>query len=257
MRGLPAYGVARRSNSLGVLRQRDAGGSSSSPLLTDLAAYWKLDDLTWSDSVGSNNLTNNGGVTVGTPKLGAGSAEFGSGNQKLSSTSNALDIGTSDFAISLWLNTTTVDANNVFLSHGVFNEPGYYLQFEGSAPVGRVKVAFNGGSSGLSLAAISPSTPSAYDDGLWHHFVFNFDRDGNLEVYADGSGTPVITDDISDRAGDMSPTQPFLLGGYDTVASTANLYQGKLDEGGIWKRVLTLSEISDLYNSGSGLSYPF
>ena len=35
------------------------------------------------------------------------------------------------------------------------------------------------------------------------------------------------------------------------------LYNGQLDEIGVWNRALSLTEVSDLYNIGFGLTYPF
>jgi len=38
--------------------------------------------------------------------------------------------------------------------------------------------------------------------------------------------------------------------------STAD-FDGLIDEVGIWSRALNSTEVSELYNSGSGLAYPF
>jgi hypothetical protein len=35
------------------------------------------------------------------------------------------------------------------------------------------------------------------------------------------------------------------------------LFKGKIDELGLWDRLLTSNEISTIYNNGNGLSYPF
>jgi len=41
----------------------------------------------------------------------------------------------------------------------------------------------------------------------------------------------------------------------DDVATTE--WDGVIDELGIWDRVLSASEVTELYNSGSGFQYPF
>jgi hypothetical protein len=240
MRGLPAYGVARRSNSLGVLRQRDAGGSSSSPLLTDLAAYWKLDDLTWSDSVGSNNLTNNGGVTVGTPKLGAGSAEFdGTNTLSLASTPAVTLDGTTSFTLAGWFRTSSTATQTVVgKKDGASPSTEYILLLLSSG----TSLRWDVGSDNVTASTI-------LSINTWYFFVAQYDTtSGNCGIsvnagsFATTSATPATI------------SNPFYIGSRD---NTLSFFEGVIDEVGIWKRLLTSGEISDLYNSGSGLSYPF
>jgi hypothetical protein len=238
MRGLPAYGVQRRTNSMGVLRQRDTGGSSSSPLLTDLAAYWKLDDLTWSDSVGSNNLTNNGSVTVGTPKLGAGSAEFDGTNYLSRGDDPALRIDpVNGFTISVWFYPTLITGR-----HTIINKwsPGYLLRLNNSD----LEFYLNDGSN--RLVSISGITT-----GSWYHAIAWYDPTAQRSYVQLDNGTPVqsIATFVPNAGSD-----PFVIGATDTGTNT---FIGRIDEPGKWDRVLTSSERDDLYNSGSGLSYPF
>lgn len=44
------------------------------------------------------------------------------------------------------------------------------------------------------------------------------------------------------------------IGGY---AGTGSPFKSLEDEGGLWNRVLTSSEVSSLYSSGTGVQYPF
>ena len=36
-----------------------------------------------------------------------------------------------------------------------------------------------------------------------------------------------------------------------------NEFEGEIDELGIWSRVLTADEVTELWNGGAGITYPF
>jgi hypothetical protein len=223
---------------MGVLRQRDTGGSSSSPLLTGLPAYWKLDDLTWSDSVGSNDLTNNGSVTVGTPKLGAGSAEFSGGSYLSHGDDPALRLDpVNGFTISVWFYPTGITGR-----HTIINKwsPGYLLRLNNSD----LEFYLNDGSN--QLISISGITT-----GSWYHVIAWYDPTAQRSYVQLNNGTPVQSGAMfTPLAGSAS----FSIGATDVGT---NPFFGRIDEPGKWDRVLTGGERDDLWNGGSGLSYPF
>ena len=97
----------------------------SSPLLTDILAYWKLDTTSWIDSTGNGNTLSDGstGVTIGTGII-AGCAEFADG-QYLSDSQSINASG--DWAMSFWLNPSNYDNNNAIISGGA-NLPNGNLQ---------------------------------------------------------------------------------------------------------------------------------
>lgn len=51
----------------------------------------------------------------------------------------------------------------------------------------------------------------------------------------------------------MNNTENFLIGG--RILSDSRSFDGRIDEVGIWYRVLTQTDINFLYNSGNGLGY--
>jgi hypothetical protein len=232
--------VQRRANSLGVLRQGTVSGGAASPLLTDLVAYWKLDDLTWSDSVGSNNLTNNGSVTIGTPKVGAGSAEFDGTNFLNLNPGIAVS---SDLSISLWCYP---DAG-----YGSGTNAGLIEQFN---DWGRIFINNTTGviqarvkqSSGIERAV---ATSTVISTAAWSHIVLVANSTtGVATLYVNNTSVGSQTYDGTLR----SVGDDLVIG-----QQLSDFFDGRIDEAGFWSRVLTVSEISDLYNSGSGLSYPF
>jgi hypothetical protein len=96
------------------------------------------------------------------------------------------------------------------------------------------------------------NTPSTYNDGNWYHVVLQFEIGVGSSLYVDNT---LVGTDNTTTAAISSYTQAFRIG---TQASGApRYYSGDIDEVGIWSQVLTVSEISDLYNLGSGITYPF
>jgi hypothetical protein len=219
-------------------------GGAASPLLTDLVAYWKLDDLTWSDSVGSNDLANNGSVVVGTPKLGAGSAQF-DGSNFLSLASNPHVQIDGDFTLTCWVYPAVLDGSRqMIVSKDTNASREYFLQINTSD-----NFSFVIGNSGL----VTDSTVLAIN--TWYHLVADYRASDKRIRLILNDGTPVTTTGSSAAT---VGTAEFQLGAREFLGFEDPISNGsRIDEVGIWKRLLTSGEISDLYNSGSGLSYPF
>jgi hypothetical protein len=87
-------------------------------------------------------------------------------------------------------------------------------------------------------------------DTDWHHVVITFDSE-HVNLYVDGS-TDMAEEDYTNTL-DYPAGSHLRLGGDNTDQD----YDGQIDEVGIWNRALTSSEITELYNSGTGLTYPF
>jgi hypothetical protein len=243
-----------------VLRQRDAGGdSSSSSLLNGLVFYGKFDETTGTrfDSVSTNHLTDHNNVGSAIGKIGNAASFVRANNEYLSSASSAFDIAANeDFALSFWYKgtgTASPSVNEIILGKGGFNDAngGWYLNLQQSPQ--RFQLAFTD-TSGASVTSVGSTN---YNDGSWHHIVLNFDRSGNAVVIVDGNtGTPDVTLDISSRTGAVQSTYDFFLARF--ASYTSFNFSGGLDELGFWKgRILTNAEIAQLYNGSAGITYPF
>jgi hypothetical protein len=54
----------------------------------------------------------------------------------------------------------------------------------------------------------------------------------------------------------VSGTDGNFIGNYNNYDSNWG-FDGMIDEIGVWSRALTSGEVTQLYNSGAGLQYPF
>lgn len=103
---------------------------------------------------------------------------------------------------------------------------GIYLQYYNAS----------NGSAGLINTSVTPDA--------WHHFVIT--RSGNnVELYVDGQ-TPLT----NSTTGKYDPAQNIIVG--KLGEQNIQHWDEKIDELGVWTRVLDSSEVSELYNSGSG-----
>ena len=180
------------------------------------------------------------GVTALQPQQGTvgphGDAATTAGNLgiRFKNTPN-LNFGTDDFTIDFWLKAGAHSRNQFFLRKGRASSRNGRLWTTGFAVVvidGRVIFAMRD-SSGRNLRIESSQL---FRDRQWHHIVISVDRDS-----ADGGvfyfdGTEVLTFDPTRVSGSLDIRNELYV--YST---------GEIDEVEFFKRVLTNSEIADLY----------
>lgn len=94
----------------------------------------------------------------------------------------------------------------------------------------------------------------------WTHVV-GVINNGNIELYINGAvenqnplQNTLVTSALNFSNGRVTIGNARLYNG-SYIAN--RWFRGKIDEVAIWSRALSLSEISALYNNGSGLQYPF
>jgi hypothetical protein len=215
-------------------------------IITNLSTYYKLDGNPYA-SFGTNNGTNNGGVTYGTGIISQ-SGVFNATNAFVNISSSAdFTYGNGDFGISVWFKRANSSTSRQTIcgdcnSFGVHNTATIQLLLFNNYIT---CYFFSGGS-------VYPVTDTTtITDTNWHHIIYT--RNGNtLYLYVDGvfkssfSLSPGISCNASSTKmslGSLGESNSFYFG-------------GSIDEIGFWKQSL-LPYISDLYNSGTGLTYPF
>lgn len=226
-------------------------------LLTNLQAYWKLDESSGNPADATGNgktLTNNNSVAFDAGLINNG-GDFGSSNStKGFSISDNLGIDGGAISFSLWIKPTALPGSNsdpfatstfCFASQGSSTSSVFYsVHLANVSGTNRVYFARykNDVASTGAFFNTSVSTSS------FTHVVGTYDGT-NLQVYVNNSAGTGATDSGNGSAGSTFAA----LGSRNSVAYAS----GKVDEVGIWSRALTVGEISSLYNSGAGYAYPF
>jgi len=214
-------------------------------ILTDIIAYWKLDNngsggVSLVDSTGNENTLNNFETAVtlgaGIPN-GNGCAVF-SGEQWLETWIDPME-GTleGDFTVSLWARPSSNAATgHLFQTGGTFVGGGVNLYLENGL------IYFND-----SYQASSINGLGSFLQDTWYNICV-VKSSGTSSLYIDGSlvGSTQQANAIAD----------WIAIGID-YNEYARFFNGRIDEVGIWGRALNLGEIFGIYNSGNGITYPF
>jgi len=144
---------------------------------------------------------------------------------------------------SFWLKTNQSKRTHIISKYGGGGN-GYYIT----------------GSFG-STGGMSHGYPNVYTNGAvlndseWHHTVIVLGTAGN-KIYVDGEINGTSTEALENE----DIVRYFSLGcecNTDLCEGRNNYFTGQLDEIGIWNRSLSQDEITELYNNGNGLAYPF
>jgi hypothetical protein len=227
--------------------------SGTSTLLNGLKVYYKLEDT--SDSSGNGlTLTNHGTVTFTAGKVN-NAANFVSASSQYLNHVNATpyQMGTGDFTYAFWIKFTATGARSIMDYGQTGATPGYAVD---SISLGGSSMGFQ---ISLSDGTTSPAYPfinttHAWNDGRWHLLVVTCSRSGNMVAYVDN--IPDGSTSITSNPSSVNSNNGF---GFSLGANYAggSLFDGSLDEFGLWNRVLTSTEIAHLWNGGAGTTYPF
>lgn len=216
-------------------------------LSANLQHYWSFDASNADDSITGDAL--NGTSTDITYSSGNGKLSIGAGFNGTSSdiifSSNNLDIANA-WTFSFWLKAVSFTGN-----------PRIVFMDNGSTANDIVLVVSSGG---VLSANVFDSSAVLFKDllgtasmstGTFYFKTITWDGT-NLLFYHNASLD--ATTGTNDPGTMTSTARVMRFSGTNT--NTA-MYSGALDEVGLWSRALSASEVSQLYNGGSGLAYPF
>ena len=206
-----------------------------------LVSYWNLDEVsgTRADSFGTNTLTDNNTVTSVTnavpPPKNIAAQFLLTNSERLNH--NSVSFGswnTTGISYSLWYKVTGDQ---------------FYLFSRDDNVVREGVLGRSSGAATWTLFGIATLAGNADSgDGNWTHVILTFDpADGKMRVYTNGdSGTTSVAGTPTAGSTSVEIGGRVISGQYVT---------GNIDEVGVWRRVLTSQERTDLYNSGAGLYY--
>lgn len=222
--------------------------------LTDsLVSYWKLDEASGNalDAHGSNDLTDNNTVGSGTGKIN-NARDFEADNSEYFSHAHNSDFsvaGGISFTWAAWINAENLDTTQTVLCKydNTFEGSDYVLWYvSGIAKFQWIVYDGVGGQTDMTDDGhFGPST------GTWYHIVAWYDADVDeigIAINAEAAWTAAAS------SGPAGTSSAFNMGRLVDIGFD---WDGRIDEVGFWKRVLTSTERTQLYNGGAGLAYPF
>jgi hypothetical protein len=198
-----------------------------------------------------NGSVLNTGLTTGTGLMGQAIKFPGLANTHSVTYGDILDVGTGEYSVSLWFNTSDFNATgaNQFLASRGANgsaDPGWHFSANTNGSLS-IRMNATGAARMLSKGGLLIST--------WNHVVLTLgqelDGTGTITAYVNGS-----------TAGFTSPNGFAIPAGYNIIANDAHeLFLGRrgttttpsnalLDDFAIWNRALSPSEVSLIYSSG-------
>lgn len=231
-------------------------GTPPSSLLTNLLSVYKAENNA-NDSLGTNNGTAQGGLTYTTGK--SGNAFNFNRSTAYVDMGDVMDIGTSSWTYSMWFKTTESFFTSTLFSKTI--AAGVRGRVYGY--IGNYKLTFVFDADATNIVTVeSPS--STINTSTWYHAVFILDRSDKLKMYLNGSAVTLTTTNGTNNLTPYSATNyntnnPFRIGAYTDAdnVTPSSFYGGLLDELNIWNRALTQTEITELYNAGTGKFYPY
>ena len=202
---------------------------------TNLISYYKLDSNS-NDSVGTNNGTDTA-ITYSAWKIWD-CAWYTWATSKIVITENT-SLALTEFSYSFWFQVpNTTGFKPLFRRSAAFTQ--WVIAYVNWANV--YWAIWNGADITTPATAVSAST--------WYHWVLTWSNTTKTVWLTVNAWTPQTTVTATNITSSWTLN---LL--YDVPNATAG--NAKIDEVGIWSRVLASTEISQLYNSWSWLAYPF
>jgi hypothetical protein len=214
-----------------------------------LVGYWPLNENTSDMSGNGNNgvLTNSPSLVAG--KVGQGYL-FNGINQTIIASDSALPHGSSSRSMAFWfkmLEDNNNDATMTIASYGSANScsNNVALFYEGRAwapeyPQLRMDTWCGNYNSGFNI----------YVDN-WYYVVFTYDG-SNAQYYVNGNHSSLFN-----YYGLNTAIRELRIGGHNagTAAPDGSKdYKGTVDEVAVWNRVLSETEVLQMYNGGNGFS---
>ncbi len=211
-----------------------------------LVGFWPFSGNANDASTNGNNGTVNG-ATLTTDRNGVANSAY-----SFNGSTSYIDCGTNtslriigNISISSWFLMDGGSLNPRIVNYGNATVGGYTVFVDGTSNVSRKINAtnFNAGGSGTGFCCSNPQNFNL-SSLVWHHIVYTSDSSGLAKIYIDGvqissyQGVPVNNINYSGSFNIGRLNFP----SYDT-------WGGKLDDIGIWNRVLTAQEVTALYTS--------
>lgn len=222
--------------------------------LTDnLISDWHMNN-DWQDSFGANHGTPSGAVFSTDSKLGSHAGSFDNVDDKLViANETTFDFErTQAFSLAAWIKTGNTGFHIIFSKFRMAS-PYWGYEFtvgDGGAITDKI-VGFlvndGGGNLYIKVRGNTIVTDSAY-----HLVVMTYNGNqaaSGVKLYVDGT-VETLTTMLDTLNGSILNDVALHLGGRENNTAP---FGGLLDEGLVWNREITASEVTELWNSGNGM----
>lgn len=240
--------------------------SVTNNLLKDLVAFWPMEETFGIrfDAVGNHHLK----TTLDTSPVASTSGLIGTAASfnyttasnwlRIMEDDTVFDVGGSDnFSISVWVKLTVKNTNPMFVSkweQNNYDRRGYWLGYWSATDKFRFSL-----SNGAATFTAETNNGATIQTGQWYHVVGTYDGNTKQLKIVVNNGSPVTATLTGNL---LHVNSPFIVGtnnnqGQPHDANTTYGFSGAMDMLGFWRRTLSSQDIADLYNVGSGSTYPF
>ena len=238
---------------------RFTSGGATNDFLTSLHSVWDFEESsgTLNDETGTYTATTSV-VTYGATGKKNNCLEF-SGAWPWVDLASAGDYkflhDGSDWSFSIWVQNDTPngDRDAIIVTNSVSSgQVGICLLWDNLASPSRTRYLYFEMTNGIGGQRVFQITNDLFwpNDTDWHHVVLTHDG-STLRVYLDGS-----LGASASKSGHAYSTANEYERKIGNRGAGSFAWDGKMDEVYFWEdRVLTDDEVSDLYNSGTGLFY--
>ncbi len=214
-------------------------GSSSLFSDPNLVAYYKYSNgaVTTDSSGNGNTLTNSNVTSVSGGKFDYG-ASYASASNSYSDT--GVNLVGQDKAISMWFDSSTANDTSAILfgSQGATDNNRFYFGYDNSGNLG----------IGLGSSGYANESGGYQLDTNFHHYVFMYDYSATTAyLYVDGSLIAQKTNATADSSRD------YYIGANNYHGGLGQVVNGVADDVGIFSRLLTVSEINEIYYGPTNL----
>lgn len=216
---------------------------------SDLYLWWMLDETSGTSVADAYELGMTGtlynGPTSASGKVNT-SRRFDGRDDYLSVPDDPmLDMATSDWSFAAWIRVpsgSSLSGVKVIADKRQSSIVGYHIYLTGGA-LG-IQLADSTGYTNYTA-----STSKLTADDQWHHVAVTVDRGASsgLVFYIDGAKVSATT---PGRNGTLDNTSPLTIGVRSAAMGGGGYFPGYIDEVMLIDRVLTATEISDLYGAG-------
>jgi hypothetical protein len=237
-----------------LLKQMPVVTGGANGLLTGLISYWKMDEASGAnaiDSQGADLLVSNATVGAGTGIIN-GARTFNGTSQFLSHVDDTnLNVFGTDFSLAFWVNLNAV-TTQVLVSKregGAASTAQYTFYCDATITPTRFNFFVSNGTTFFPCTATTFGVPPT---SVWNFIAVVVDdtaKTMKISVNAGAQDTTSYTGSIPARTG----SDALRVGAEQSPAAT--FLNGSFDEFGFWKRKLSTTDITNLYNSGAGLPF--